>query len=325
MTCPAEDALRSGGKALSVGASRLDVTSTWIPPFLVPHAAQSPLLPAHKMAASHHNDAVVLMEGFLGEIRGQALFETLDAAVRIFRAKSSSVQARPGRSSPEGAEESKEAPAEPQQRRTIQGLPRLVGAAVTAGLELRIQAPQPEGQYDPATSRPASPTPSSSASSADEPADPFVESGDPTDPFFRSWSAPDMLCLSFPTGQISFGGEYADRSVRRTEMDRRAAKRMAKQRRQSSRMSVSTSLPASSDRCKTHTSHLVVQRRRSERDQDEYHESPTQTLEDEYGVPPPPPLKNDYTQRKVSPEQPSCNLLKDLVCASSSLPSCALR
>lgn len=315
MTCPAEDALRSGGKALSVGASRLDVTSTWIPPFLVPHAAQSPLLPAHKMAASHHNDAVVLMEGFLGEIRGQALFETLDAAVRIFRAKSSSAQTR---SEPP---ETKETTAESQQRRTIQGLPRLVGAAVTAGLELRIQAPQPEGQYDPATSRPASPTSSSSASSADEPVDPFVESGDPTDPFFRSWSAPDMLCLSFPTGQISFGGEYADRSVKRTEMDRRAAKRMAKQRRQSSRMSVSSKSPASADRCKTHTPHLVVQRRRSERDQDEYHESPTQTLEDEYGVPPPPPLKNDYTQRKVSPEQPSCNLLKDLVCASSSLPS----
>lgn len=207
-----EDALQSGGKALSISASRLDFTSTWIPPFLVPHAEKTPLLPAQRLEAPHHNDSIVLMEVFLGEIRGQALYETVDAAIRIFKARS--MAAKKGKPSPDRG---------PQKAKggKISGLPQLVGAAVTAGMELRIQAPQ----------QTASPASSPSGESVE---DPFVEAGDPDDPFFRTWSAPEVLCLSFPSGQMTFGGEYVDRSVRRSEIDRRAAKRAAKQRRQSS-------------------------------------------------------------------------------------------
>lgn len=37
-----------------------------------------------------------------------------------------------------------------------------------------------------------------------------------------------MLCLSFPSGSLAFGGEYVEQSLKRTEVERRAAKRLAK-------------------------------------------------------------------------------------------------
>lgn len=197
----------------------------------------------------------MLIEVFLGEVRGQALFETVDAAIRIFKARSRAASASasasaPGRPDPStendvedgnAAEEPATTGDEGRKERLVRGLPQLVGAAVTAGMELRIQAPRHHHHNDGISQeKPADPT-TSSDDSDDSDADPFADAGDPTDPFFRSWAAPEILCLSFPSGQISFGGEYRDRSVRRSEMDRRAAKRAAKQKRQNSAASKSGS------------------------------------------------------------------------------------
>jgi hypothetical protein len=170
---------------------------------------------------------------FLGEVRGQALFETVDAAVRIFKARSRAASASASASGRHDASTEKDVKdgnsgKEPatadegrKEERLVRGLPQLVGAAVTAGMELRIQAPRHHHHDDDASREtPTEPfTPSDDSDDSDS--DPFADAGDPTDPFFRSWSAPEILCLSFPSGQISFGGEYRDRSVRRSEMDRR--------------------------------------------------------------------------------------------------------
>lgn len=192
---------------------------------------------------------------FLGEVRGQALFETVDAAVRIFKARSraASASAAKGRHDASAENDGKDgkdgnSAKEPatadegrKEERLVRGLPQLVGAAVTAGMELRIQAPRHHHHNEDAfREKPADAT-TPSDDSDDSDADPFADAGDPTDPFFRSWSAPEILCLSFPSGQISFGGEYRDRSVRRSEMDRRAAKRAAQQKRQNSAASKSRS------------------------------------------------------------------------------------
>ncbi|GAA5985789.1 hypothetical protein JCM10908_007112 [Rhodotorula pacifica] len=305
-----EDALRGGGKALSISASRIDLTSTWIPPFLAPHPDDSSDLFSLKQSPSrnirqHHNDSIVLMEIFLGEIRGQALFETVDAAIRVFKARSRS-KAKAATNFDEehvekGGVEHKVQPEEAndvggkrgeEKERLIRGLPQLVGAAVTAGMELRIQAPR---------AHQATPSSSAASDSDDESTNPFVEAGDPTDPFFRSWAAPEILCLSFPSGQISFGGEYTDRSVRRSETDRRAAKRAAKQKRQSS----------AAGRSRTRSSNLTDEENEAARGRPE-RETPTSAFEQEFGVPPPPPLKNDYTKRRISPEKTPTNLAKDL-------------
>lgn len=267
---------------------------------------------------------------FLGEVRGQALFETVDAAIRIFKARSRAASASTSASERRDAstengvkdgnsgKETVTAADEGRKERLVRGLPQLVGAAVTAGVELRIQAPRhrhPNNEADPTTP---------SDDSDDSDADPFAEAGDPTDPFFRSWSAPEILCLSFPSGQISFGGEYRDRSVRRSEMDRRAAKRAAKQKRQNSAAGKSRSrTDVGFCSCKTvwisHKCHLLTPRRPTPQehpDEEEHYQSPTKALEEELGIPPPPPLKNDYTKRRITPEQPPTNMLKDLVCHS---------
>lgn len=266
---------------------------------------------------------------FLGEVRGQALFETVDAAIRIFKARSRAASAAAGRHSAatekgvEDGESAKEAATADKGRkaRLVRGLPQLVGAAVTAGMELRIQAPRHHHHHndDASNEKPADAT-TPSEDSDDSDADPFADAGDPTDPFFRSWSAPEILCLSFPSGQISFGGEYRDRSVRRSEMDRRAAKRAAKQKRQNSAASKSRSRTnVGFYSCETVCAFLTVPSTdttptpQEHTDDDEHYQSPTKALEEELGIPPPPPLKNDYTKRRITPEQPPTNMLKDLV------------
>lgn len=283
-----EDVLLDASKALSIGPSRVDLSSTWLPPPLAPapHASiRSHNLPTH--VPVNHNDAVVIAELFLGEVRGHAPFETLDAALRIFKA-------RPRPAAPPAYSPRKErrpsASADGRKGKTIAGIPRIVGSLVASGIELRVQGPRP-------TSVP-SPDPSAS--------------GDPDDPFFRSWSAPELLCLSFPSGQVSFGGEWTERSVKRSEADRRAARRALKHRRNASRS-------ASRARDKRDHDDDGDDREMGRGEDEDNHERhrdearPTRTFEEEYDVPPPPPLHEDYSKRKFKPLKPIPNLTKDLV------------
>ncbi|GJN94531.1 hypothetical protein Rhopal_007614-T1 [Rhodotorula paludigena] len=282
-----EDVLLDASKALSIGPSRVDLSSTWLPPPLAPapHASiRSHNLPTH--VPVNHSDAVVIAELFLGEVRGHAPFETLDAALRIFKA-------RPRPAAPPACSSRKErrpsASADGRNSKTIAGLPRIVGSLVAAGIELRVQGPRP-------TSVP-SPDPSAS--------------GDPDDPFFRSWSAPELLCLSFPSGQVSFGGEWTERSVKRSEADRRAARRALKHRRNASR-SASRARDKRDDDDDDDDSETG---RREDEDDPARHRDdarPTRTFEEEYGVPPPPPLHEDYSKRRFKPLKPIPNLTKDL-------------
>ncbi|CEQ42515.1 SPOSA6832_04335, partial [Sporobolomyces salmonicolor] len=175
-------------KTLSIGPSRLDLTSTWLPPSLSP-----PSLPLTRTTTTsrsirllplpvNYNDRTVIFELFVGQIRGQTTFETFDAALRIF-------MARPRPSIPTRFA-SNQRPDEDSSCKTLASLPRVIGTLVTAGVEFRVQAPQP---YPAPASRTAPSTPSSPVLSD---ADPSSLLGDPVDPFFAVWTSPELFCMS---------------------------------------------------------------------------------------------------------------------------------
>ena len=81
---------------------------------------------------------------------------------------------------------------------TIAHLPRIVGALTCVGLDIRIQGPSREDATGPAQ----------------------------PDRFFEAWSPQHSLCVTVPTFSIAWGGEYSDRSLVRTDADRRLAKKL---------------------------------------------------------------------------------------------------
>lgn len=177
-------------------------------------------------------------------MRGHTTFETLDSALRIFKARPRP-DLRPRTSSP-------------KKPFALRAIPRVVGTLASAGVELRIQAPV-----------------NSELREAEE-----------DDHFFRSWSSPELFCISFPNGAVSFASEYIDRSVRRNEVDRRVAKRMAKQ---------STRLRKTEEETKA---------------DDESPRSPTAELEKALGVPPPPPISSPPRRHLLL--RPDASLSKNL-------------
>ncbi|GAA6011720.1 hypothetical protein JCM10207_004222 [Rhodosporidiobolus poonsookiae] len=309
-----QEILRNAAKTLSIGPSRVDICSTWLPPSLAPSSSPSsplsPQNPSQMPAPVYHNDATLIIEGFLGQIRGHAPFETLDSALRIFKARPRSSHPSSPRSRRQSTNTRADSAAPPQHpahqaqgppsppKRRIYALPRIVGTLASAGVELRVQAPQP---VTSAVRQQDSPDPSASP----------MLNGDPTDPFFRTWGSPELLCVSLPAGQVSFAGEYVDRSVRRTEADRRAAKRAAKHRRNESRQSARSLGEEQDGRDGRSRSRSHGRRRDDDDDDDELPISPTKAFEDEFGVPPPPPI-GEHSRRKFVPVRPPANTAKDL-------------
>ncbi|BGP27835.1 hypothetical protein Rt10032_c13g5178 [Rhodotorula toruloides] len=293
-----EDVLLDASKALSFGPSRLDVTSTWRPPFLTRSTCLTTgggPLPCCSHSPQNHNDAIVVLEGFLGEIRGHVPFETIDSALRIIKARPRKAATSPPFSLPSSTGfEAKQQDEAEKRARLVHGLPRIVGTAMMGGIELRIQAPR--------SSHPAE----------CDPLDSPTLNGDPTDPFFRNWSAPELLCLSFPNGQVSFGGEYVDRSVRRSESDRRAARRAAKHRRQESRNSSKSRRSAQGGDEDDERGLAAGDDRGRSTSRGREEDRPTRAFEEEFGVPPPPPLTQEYHKRKLKPLKAIPNLTKDL-------------
>lgn len=138
----------------------------------------------------------------------------------------------------------------------LTSLPRVIGVIELDGLELRIQAPMNTS-----------------------------ESFDQDDPFFRSWSSPELICISVPNACVSLGGEYSDRSVRRSEVDRRTAKRLAK--RDQEELEARESL-----------------------EQSQSTTSPSAAFERDFDVPPPPPVTKPMRRHK--PARPDSSLSRDL-------------
>ncbi|GAA6043699.1 hypothetical protein JCM8097_007486 [Rhodosporidiobolus ruineniae] len=306
-----DEIFRDATKTLSIGPSRLDLTSTWLPPALALSLA-SKAHPAALFSSNprpvDHNDSTVILEAFLGEVRGHVPFETLDAGLRIFKARprappcpqspSPSASASPSTSDPNSSFSSF-APPPPKHpaaahKHVVHSLPRLVGSLASAGIELRCQAPAAVAS---AVHRASSPDPTASP----------AMSGDPADPFFRTWESPELLCVSLPRGQVSFRGEYGDRSVRRSEAERRAAKRAARHRRNESRTSAGGSRSRSRRRDGDEDDET-----REDDDRDEPPPSATRAFEEEFGVPPPPPVKSDYGKKRLVPLRIPANLTRDL-------------
>ncbi|KAK4056456.1 Protein SABRE [Microbotryomycetes sp. JL221] len=140
-----------------------------------------------------------------------------------------------------------------QVRREFVDLPRLAGTVYMDGIELRIQAPV-----------------------TNEPSDSKAEL------FFRTWASPELFCISFPNGRVNFGAEYSDRSVKRTEVDRRSAKRLERKTKESVP-------PANERREESHTDDHLVR---------------------ELGVPPPPPISTPPRRRE--PRMHDATLSKEL-------------
>lgn len=181
----------------------------------------------------------------VGEIRGHTSFETLDSALRIF-------QGRP-RPIPRSLDTSST-----PETKVLRGLPRIIGAVTFDGTEIRVQAP-----ISPDLSR-----------------ENEVKS---EDTFYRSWASPDLFCISLPNGSAAFGGEYRDRSIRRTEAERRAARKVTRRARASSKLET-----RSSDQESVSSSY-----------------SPTHELENTLGVPPPPLFSGPGRQHLPTPPQPT--------------------
>ncbi|BGP51898.1 Protein SABRE [Rhodotorula kratochvilovae] len=262
-----DDSLHDAAKALSLGPSRLDLSSTFLPPSLSPPA------PARKdYAPPDHNDALVVVEGFLGPVRGHAAFETLDAALRIIAARP---RAPPCPSRAAASPSPSPSPAAaPSSSKRLYALPRLAGALVCAGIELRLTGPR-----------------ASSSLSLDPP---DALSGDPDDPFFGSWCAPELLCLSAPGGQVSFEGGWEERSVRRSEVERRAAERARRHHRGKGK-----------ERERERERSRSRSRAREEPEREE-------RAAEGGDVPPPRPLSEDYSRRRVKPLRVAPNRTKDL-------------
>lgn len=223
-----EDILPDSAKAFTIGTSTLNVTSTWLPPNLIASVDDTDHHPSH---TRNFNDETVVLEGSVGVLRGHATFETLDSAVRIFNARPRS-QRRTFFSEPPSAES-----------KFIRGFPRLIGTITAEGIEIRIQAPTPVSPRVHSRSR----------SKIDN------------KHFYRDWTSPDVFCISFPNGSLSFGGEYMDRSIVRSDADRRQARRLSKK--------------------KVEEENEVIDRQSKSQEW-----VPDQELENVLGVPPPPPL-----------------------------------
>lgn len=184
----AEDILPDSAKAFAIGPSSLFLTSTWLPPSLTTSLVPLPR-PLPSYALTNYNDSTLIAEISISQIRGHTTFETLDSALRIFKARPKPPRRRSGARAPPPEE-------------FIRGLPRIVGTLACEGLEVRIQAPAN--------------------------AERRVPDGKAEELFYRTWTSPDLLCVSFPNGSMVFGGEYADRSAKRSEAERRSARRRAR-------------------------------------------------------------------------------------------------
>lgn len=194
-----EDILPDSAKAFSLGESSVLLTSTWLPAKFASSRACSPLASRSSCSSTRNfNDDTVVIETFIGQLRSHATFEILDSALRI-------VQARP---LPE--RRSFDNP-DAEERRYITSLPRIIGTLETVGFEVRIQGPARPRQE---------------------------ATNDEYGQFYRSWRSPDLFCISLPNGVVSFGGEYQDRNLRRSDADRRMLKRLSR---------VRTELPAASE------------------------------------------------------------------------------
>ncbi|GAA5855492.1 hypothetical protein JCM9279_006025 [Rhodotorula babjevae] len=285
-------------KALSLGASRIDLSSTWLPSsFSAPpspptstSAAATSLAAPSTAPPLNHNDTLVVLEGLLGPMRAHSAFESLAAAVRI-------VHARPAHShgvraaAPSRRASSPPSPpsAEEPASRRLYGLPRVVGALTLSGVELRLQGPV-------------------LASSEPDPA--RLAAPDPDDPFFRSWASPELLCVSAPRVRCAFGGQWEERSVRRSEVERRAADRARRHHRGVERERAKRDSQRDEERERSRSRTRAQEGVREERPG--MHRTATSALEDELGVPPPPPLSEDYSRRRIKPLKVAPNLTKDL-------------
>lgn len=84
-------------------------------------------------------------------------------------------------------------------RSIISNLPRVIGAITCIGLDIQIQGP----------------TTGVSQTRSDD-----------GDRFFEEWESRDSLCVSVPTFSMAWGGEYTERSLVRTDAERRLAYKM---------------------------------------------------------------------------------------------------
>lgn len=136
-----------------------------------------------------------MLSAFLGTIRSHLTFETYDSALRIFNA-------RP-RPRPLPSDRSASLPAAPP--KFIRGLPRAIGCINLEGIEVRVQAP--------------------AAPSSESKREGVAYS---EDQFYREWMSPDVFCVTLPGAEIAFGGEYREKSLKRSDLDRRRVKRLSR-------------------------------------------------------------------------------------------------
>lgn len=298
----------SATKALSLGALRIDLSSTWLPssfsasPSSPPSTSgtdTSPSVAPSYAPPRNHNDALVVLEGLLGPMRAHSAFETLAAAVRIVHARPAHSHGARAPASSRRASSPPSPSAEESASRPLYGFPRVVGALTLSGVELRLQGP---------VLAPSEPDPARLAAP------------DPEDPFFRSWASPELLCVSAPRVRCAFGGQWEERSVRRSEVERRAADRARRHHRGVERERAKRDSQRDGDQERSRSRTRAQDGAREDRPG--MNRTPTSALEDELGVPPPPPLSEDYSRRRIKPLKVAPNLTKDLVRLGLSL-SCS--
>ncbi|GAA6060439.1 hypothetical protein JCM10212_000032 [Sporobolomyces blumeae] len=238
-------------KTLSIGPSEIALTSTWLP---LGRASSTPSreISRHSQkpraslpAPQNYNDPLVVLEVSVGEVRGQTTFETLDAALRIFKARP-----RPPRRN-HAPRQSK--PASDKPKHTLfENVPKFVSSLTIASLEFRIVAPDRDGlsahRAHPVPSdaefyrrgegkfpayeghhpygRPPRESAQADASSTSSASRDGATDRDPHESFFTAWNAPELVCVEVPRVSVTSRGEWQDRGVVRKASDRLKAKRL---------------------------------------------------------------------------------------------------
>ncbi|KAK4703534.1 hypothetical protein P7C70_g2687, partial [Phenoliferia sp. Uapishka_3] len=196
-----EDILPSSAKAFSIGPSSLNLTTTWAPPSL--SAILTP--PLSPCAPQNYNEPTLILSSCFGSIRGHFTFETYDSALRIFSARPRPRPPQPYGPPPSSPNFNPETARPPK---FLKGLPQVHGSVRLEGGEVRIQAPALQSRNEPSNKR------NGAEYSEDQ--------------FYREWMSPDVFCLTLPGAEVAFGGEYQERSLRRTDGDRRRIKRLSR-------------------------------------------------------------------------------------------------
>jgi hypothetical protein len=138
------------------------------------------------------NDDIVILSLVIGDISGRTNFTTIDHALRIY-------QSRPKFARRSASKSPATSPA------TITGLPVIVSNLSCGGIDLRTHGPE---MSEEKLER---------------------RKNSKLDQFYLPWTSLDSLCLASSPVSASFTSEYSDRSVQRTDMERRILKKEAKE------------------------------------------------------------------------------------------------